>query len=340
MDPAASFRIGDREVGGDAPLLFIAEAGVGHFGDLELALELVDLAADAGADAFKTQLFDVEALIAARADDWRQRLRPRNLPLEEFRQLRQRCGERGLLFIATAHDASRLPWLEELDVDAVKVGSGERNNPDFLTALAGLGKPMIVSTGMHSDADVRQAVEACRAGGCRELALLHCVTSYPTPDTDMNLRAMAALAKITPVPIGWSDHTEDHLACHAATALGAKLVEKHITIRRDIPDAQDWKVSAGPEDLAQLIEDLRRIERMLGHAHKDPAPSEEAAVVWATKSLVAAADLPAGHLLGRADIVAKRPGDGVPPDRIGSVLGKRLKLPLAADDPIDPEHLG
>jgi len=327
----SSFEIGGRPVGPGHPVFFIAEAGVAHFGDMGLARELVDLAADAGADAFKTQFFDVEAMIAARAAEWRDRLRPRNLTLDQAHELRQRCADRGLLFMSTAHDATRLPWLAALDVPAVKVGSGERGNPAFLTQLARLGKPMIVSTGMYSRDDVLEALAACRAGGCDRVALLHCITAYPTPDEDVNLAAMDTLAALFDGPVGYSDHTPDHAAILAAVARGARIVEKHITIRFNVPNAQDWKVSAGPEDLPQLIAAVRRTELLVGRGGKGQAASEAAGVAWALKSLVAARDLGAGHVLGEADLAAKRPGDGIRPNRIGEVLGRRLRVPLAAD---------
>ncbi len=335
----SEFEIGGRTIGGAAPVLVIAEAGVAHFGDLELGEQLVDLAADAGADVFKTQFFDVEAMIAESAAEWRDRLRPRNLSLDEFRGLKQRCDDRGLLFMATAHDETRIPWLQDLDVPAIKVGSGERNNPEFLKKLAGLGKPVVVSTGMYSDADVAEALDALSAAGCREAALLHCVTAYPTPDGDVNLRAMDRLAAVFPGPVGYSDHTPDHLAVLSAVARGAKIIEKHITILRDVPNAQDWKVSAGPEDLADLITAIRRIEVQLGHGRKEMSASERAGEAWAVKSMVAVRDLPAGHVLTERDLTAKRPGGGVPPSRAGELLGRRLVTAVAADEAIDPSRL-
>ena len=327
-----SFQIGGREVGPDAPCLFIAEAGVSHFGDMGLARELVDLAAEAGADVFKTQFFDVDVLIAARAGEWRDRLRPRNLTLDDAIELKSRCHSKNLLFMSTAHDASRIEWLRRLNVPAIKVGSGERNNPDFLRALAALRKPMIVSTGMYGEADVKEAVKACRSGGCTEIALLHCVTSYPAPEADVNLKAMNRLAEIFPGPVGYSDHTEDFLAVYAAVARGARVIEKHITILRDVPNAHDWKVSAGPENLKELVSNIRRIEVMLGHGRKEPAPSEVPGINWATKSLVAARDLPAGHALTTQDLIAKRPGDGIPPNQLAKILGRRLARPISADE--------
>lgn len=335
----SQFMIGSRWVGEGAPVFVIAEAGVGHFGDMRLARQLVQLAAEAKADAFKTQIFDVEAMIANHATEWRERMRPRNLTFNQARELKIMCEELGMVFMATAHDETRITWLEELDVPAVKVGSGERNNPGFLTRLAALGKPMIVSTGMYRERDVEEAVEACVAGGCDRLALLHCVTSYPTPPGEVNLRAMDRLREIFPGPVGYSDHTADGLAVLAAVARGARLVEKHITILRDVPNAQDWKVSAGPENFAALVSDIRRVESLLGHGRKEPASCEAAGMAWALKSLVAVRNLPAGHVLTVADLVAKRPGSGIAPSELPRVLGRTLSEPLRADEALALEKL-
>ena len=323
-------------VGANAPVLIIAEAGVSHFGDMKLAFDLVDLAAEAGADVFKTQFYDVECLYAERAREWRDRLRPRNLTLDQAKQLSDRCRQRGILFMSTAHDESRVAWLAELDVPAIKVGSGERNNPAFLEKLARLGRPMIVSTGMYGQADVHEALAACASGGCRDVALLHCVTSYPAPNDQVNLAAMERLREAFDGPVGYSDHTDGFLAPYAAVARGAKVIEEHITILRDVPNAQDWKVSAGPENFKRFVAELRQIEAMIGGGEKGPAPCELPAMKWALKSLVATRDLAAGHRLAPADLIAKRPGDGVPPNKIDKLVGRVLVKPVSADAPILP----
>jgi len=328
------FRVGAREVGDGAPVLIIAEAGVSHFGDMKLAFDLVDLAAESGADVFKTQFFDVEHLYAERAQEWRDRLRPRNLGLDQARELADRCRKRGIMFMSTAHDESRIPWLVELEVPAIKVGSGERNNPAFLEKLARMGRPMIVSTGMYDNDDVREALAACARGGCRDVALLHCVTSYPTPNNEVNLAAMERLREAFDGPVGYSDHTEGFLASYAAVARGAKVIEKHITILRDVPNAQDWKVSAGPENFKRFVGELRQVEAMIGDGKKGPAPCEMLAMKWALKSMVAARDLTAGHCLAPDDLVAKRPGDGVPPNQVDRLLGQVLVKPVRADAPV------
>jgi N,N'-diacetyllegionaminate synthase len=328
---ARTFRIADKEVGAGLPLLIIAEAGVAHFGDMAMARDLVDLAADGGADVFKTQFFDVDELFAAGAAEWRDRLRPRNLTLDNAHELKERCAAKGLLFMSTAHDESRIPWLEALDVPAIKIGSGERNNTPFLARLAALGKPMILSTGMYDEDDVEEALEVVSAAGCRELALLHCVTSYPTPPAQVNLAAMDRLAELFPGPVGYSDHTADFLAVYGAVARGARIIEKHITILRDVPNAQDWKVSAGPDNFAQLVADIRRMETMIGQKTKNPAACEQAGISWATKSLVAARELTPGHVLTASDLISKRPGGGITPNYLSEVVGRRLKNRLVVD---------
>jgi sialic acid synthase SpsE len=334
-----SFRIGDRAVGGESPALIIAEAGVAHFGDMTLALELVAMAAEAKADVFKTQFFDVEQLYAARASDWRERLRPRNMTLDEAQRVKEACVARGLMFMSTAHDSSRIPWLVELDVPAIKVGSGERNNSPFIETLARLGRPMVISTGMYTTVDVREALAACGRAGCRDVALLHCVTSYPAPESQVNLAAMDTLRDGFDGPVGYSDHTADFLAVFAAVARGAKVIEKHITILRDVPNAQDWKVSAGPDNFAKFVADIRRVESMIGDGVKEPAPCELGAISWALKSMVAVRDLPAGHRLSADDLVAKRPGDGVPPNKADLLIGGVLLRPIGADALVLPEDV-
>ena len=310
-----------------------------HFGDFDLAVQLAELAIRGGADAFKLQAFDVDKMISAHAPEWRERLRPRNLDLAQMAKLRDLCVGKGVDFILTIHDESRLNWLVELDVAAVKIGSGERNNPEFVKKLAALGKPIILSTGMYSEGDVSEALQAVHVAGCSRLALLHCNTSYPTPDEDVNLLAMEHLKRLFSGPVGYSDHTPDSLAAVAAAALGASVIEKHITILRDVPNAQDWKVSAGPDDFPEFVSSIRRAWSLRGHGHKQSSPSESPGQLWALKSLVAACDLPAGTILGPEHLDTKRPANGIPPNRMAEVIGKRTLVDLRTDEPIKWENI-
>lgn len=329
-----TFAVGPRALGEGQRCFVIAEAGVAHFGDVDMANQLLDLAIEAGADAFKLQVFDVDRLFTRDLGEWKDRLRPRVLEYTDIAALRQRCAAAGLAFMLTTHDESRIPWLASLDVDAVKVGSGERNNLRFLQQLAALDKPMIVSTGLHAEADVAQMIDTIAAAGCHRLAVLHCVSSYPIPPQQVNLRAMDRLRALFPGPVGYSDHTEDDLAICAAVARGAQVIERHITILRNVPNAQDWKVSSGPEDFPQLVEKIRRIEAQLGHGRIEVAEAAQAATHWALKSLVAATGLAAGTTLAAEHLVAKRPGGGIPPDRLEELLGRQLAQDVAEDTAI------
>jgi len=334
-----SFSIGGRSIGGGAPVFFIAEAGVAHFGDLDKAIKLVDLAADAGADAFKTQAFSAERLIAKSLPDWRRRLGSREVGFEFIAAMKERCDERGILFLCTPHDESALPWLDELEVPAFKIGSGERGNLPYLEEIAARGKPVVLSTGMYSLDDVHAALGALSAGGARDVAVLHCVTSYPTPYPQVNLRAMESIRSVFEGPVGYSDHTDSDHAMLAAVAMGAEVIEKHICLDFDVPDAQDWKVSAGPHNLAEYISRIREVEAALGDGVKHIQPCEEAATEWAVKSLVAAHALEAGTPLDSAMLVAKRPGGGISPARIGEVLGRTTVRDIEADAILSWEDL-
>lgn len=326
--------IAGTAIGIGAPVYIIAEAGVAHFGDPGKAAALVDLAAEAGANAFKTQAYTTNVLISPRLPEWRERLRTKEVSFEFIARMKERCDRHGLTFMCTAHDRSVVPWLLELQVPAFKVGSGERGNLPFLRELAAHGKPMILSTGMYEEHHLREAISALSQAGLRQLALLHCVTSYPTPLDQVNLRAMDRMRDLFPGPIGYSDHTSDHRAVLAAVARGASIIEKHITLDFDVPNAQDWKVSCGPDDLATFVKAIREVEVMLGRPDVTVQECEQPALNWALKSLVATRPLPAGTVIESSHLDAMRPGDGLPPAMLQSVLGRRLKHSLGEGDPV------
>ena len=320
----SSFQVGHKLIGRGHPCLIIAEAGVSHFGDFQKAIELVNLACAAKADVFKIQIFNVDELFADIASDWKDRLRPRNLSFEETKELKNYAESKGLIFVATAHDESRIEWLKKLDVAAIKIGSGERNNPSFIRKLAQLGKPMILSTGMYDLSDIEEAKSACADAGCSELAILHCVTSYPTPDESINLASIDALKKVFCGPIGYSDHSKDGLPILGGVAMGASIIERHITIEKNIPNAQDWKVSSDWDDFHVLIKNIRRIEKMIGKEEISIQAIEEEGLSWALKSLFLKKDLNAGHVLESNDFIAQRPGGGIKPSELDKIIGKKL----------------
>jgi N,N'-diacetyllegionaminate synthase len=336
---ARQFTVADRTIGPDSPVYVIAEAGGAHVGSEDKALRLVDLAFDAGADAVKFQVFDVNALISKELPDWRERLAPRQLPYEAFVRIQAYCRHKGITFFATAHDEPSLEFLSSLDVPVYKVGSGEVGNWPFLQRVASQGKPLIFSTGMYRPEQVRQALDAVAAAGNDQVAVLHCVTRYPTPPEEASLGNIGLIRERYQVITGYSDHTRGFHFPLAAVALGARIIEKHITLDYDVPNAQDWKVSCGPSDLGLFISQLRELEAGLAVRDTGPTAGERESLVWAGKSVVPARDLPAGVALVAGDLTSKRPGTGISPSRLPELVGKVPKVALEKDRVLQWEDL-
>ena len=333
------FEIDGKPVGQDAPVYVIAEAGVSHFGSEEKAYRLVDLAVEAKADAVKFQVFDVDQMISRELPDWKDRMSSRTLPYAAFARIQGYCRERGITFFATAHDEPSLEFLASLDVPAHKIGSGEVGNWPYLKKVAALERPMIFSTGMYRIDQVTAALDAIAETGAHDVAVLHCVTLYPTPPDNAALGSIGLLRERCDAVVGYSDHTRGFHIPLAAVALGARIIEKHITLDYDVPNAQDWKVSCGPGDLARFISELRDVEAALGVRPEAPEGAQAESLVWASKSLVAARDLAKGHALREADVTSKRPGTGISPADLPRVIGRRLSSALPADSILTWQHL-
>lgn len=320
-------------------VFIIAEAGVNHNGDLHLARQLIDAAQAARADAVKFQLFHTEDLVTITAPkaayqtadlsdpssqyDMLKRL---ELSHQDCLALKKYCDQREIRFLATPFDTRSVDFLEPL-VDRYKVASGDCSNLPLLHHIAQKQKPVILSTGMCTLNEVRSAVEVLE--GC-PITLLHCTTSYPCPPEAVNLRAMTTLAREFGLPIGYSDHTEGIAVSIAATALGATVIEKHLTLDRNLP-GPDHKASLEPTELKRMIQEIRRTEVALGNGVKSPQPSELEIQKQARRSLVFARNLKAGYILQEQDIATKRPGTGIPPSEIEKVIGKKLRTAVSRD---------
>lgn len=345
-------RLGDRECSDDAPTLVIAEAGVNHDGDPEVAHALVAAAAEAGADVVKFQAFRAEDLVAADAPRaaYQERNDPEGgatqaamlarleLDAAVFAALAGTCRDLGILFMATPFDASSAAMLVALDVPAIKVSSGDLTHLPFLAELAGFRRPLLVSTGMATMAEVDEAVATIRDAGDPPLALLHCVSDYPARVADANLRAIPALRARFGVPVGWSDHTEGVETALAAVALGARIVEKHLTLdrRRAGPD---HAASLEPDAFAAMVRGIRAVESALGDGVKAPRPAEAAIARVARRSIVTARPVAAGERLDAEAIAFRRPGTGLPPGLSAEVIGRVARTDLPAGAVIAPEHL-
>jgi N-acetylneuraminate synthase/N,N'-diacetyllegionaminate synthase len=332
---------------GSTSTFVIAEGGVNHDGDVEIAHRLVDAAADTGASAVKFQTFDPQALVSSEAPTaayqrtagegatQRDMLARLALPSDAWAGLQEHATDRGLVFLSTPFDDASANLLDRLDVPAFKVGSGELTNIPFLERLARRGRPMLVSTGMADMLEVATAVDAIAAAGDPPLALLHCVSAYPADADDANLNAIATLRSAFGVPTGWSDHTSGMELPVAAVALGAAIVEKHLTLDRGRA-GPDHQASIEPAGFAAMVAAIRTTERALGSGVKQPTAAERAIAAVARRSLHWAHALPAGTVAASDHFVALRPGTGISPASIGSLVGRRTARAAESGAIVDP----
>jgi N-acetylneuraminate synthase/N,N'-diacetyllegionaminate synthase len=239
----------------------------------------------------------------------------------------EHCKRKGIIFLSTPFDEISADLLDDLDLPAYKIPSGEITNLPFLEYVARKGKPMIISTGMSTLEEVHEALRIVQSTGNDEVVLLHCVTSYPAEPADVNLRAMATMTEMLSVPVGYSDHTLGREIPLAAVALGACVIEKHFTLNRDMP-GPDHQASMEPDELKSLVEGVRKVESAMGTGRKVPSTAEEANARVVRKSLVAARDIPEGSVITKDDLAAKRPGSGLSPTILPSLLGKEAKVAI------------
>ncbi len=328
----------------------IAEAGVNHNGSEELALRLAETAAQAGADAVKFQTFSAEKLVRRGAEkaeyqkretgdgDQHAMLKSLELSQSAHKKVFQRCGELGIEFMSTPFDEDAADFLVALGVKRLKVPSGEITNHPFLRHLAAKGLPLIVSTGMSSMPEIHEAVAviaaARQAAGFKEplqdvVTILHCTSNYPAACEDVNLRAMQTIAAETGLPVGYSDHTLGLAVTTGAVALGARVIEKHFTLDRTMA-GPDHKASLSPPELAALVRQIRDVEAALGSPVKQPAPSELPVRDVARRSVTTVADVPRGAALTRDHVSLLRPGTGIKPAELDTVIGKHARHDIPA----------
>ena len=321
----------------------IAEAGVNHNGSIDLAHKLVDVAKAAGADAVKFQTFDAATLVTEVADKAKyqkentasggtqlEMLRKLELSSAQFRELFDHCKEIGIDFMSTPFDEASADFLAEMGMTIFKIPSGEVTNPLLLKHVAKLGGHVILSTGMCNLAEVERAVHWITGVNDRELWILHCVSAYPAPLEEVNLRAMASMEHAFGCPVGLSDHTQGTDIPIAAAALGAVCIEKHYTLDRTMA-GPDHAASLEPDELESMMKAIRGVHLALGDGIKRRTASEEDTARVARRSIVLAGALAEGHILVEGDLRLKRPGTGLSPELLGIVLGMRLRRSLPAD---------
>ena len=331
----------------DKKVLIIAEAGVNHNGNLELAKKLALEAKRAGADIVKFQTAKLESLVSRKAamaeyqkqntgreESQKDMLAKLLLSFSDFVELQQYCQEIEIRFLSTPFDLESIDFLDELGCEVWKVPSGEITNLPYLEKIAQTHKPIILSTGMCTMTEVEACVSVLREHGAGEITLLHCTTQYPTPYEDVNLMAMLTLKEQFQCSVGYSDHTAGIEVPIAAVALGATVIEKHFTLDRNM-EGPDHKASLEPCELKAMVESIRHIEKSIGTGIKEPAPCELANRDVARKSIIAARDIKAGELFTEDNLTTKRPGSGISPMRWHEIIGTEATRDFSEDELIE-----
>jgi len=341
-----SFVIARRNVGGDAPCYVIAEAGANHNGDLAVARELIDVAADAGVDAVKFQVYSGSSLYSSKTQSFsyledgsgrstQQRLEEAALPRKWLPLLAEHCTSLGVAFLATPFDALAVEELAAVGVPAFKIASFELVDLALIRLAASQGRPLILSCGMACYGEIEDALKAAHEAGCNEVALLRCASLYPAPPSIVNLRAMATMRAAFGVPVGLSDHTEGIAVATGAAALEMGLLEKHFTLDRSM-EGPDHSFAIEPDELRALVRAVATVESSLGNGRLEGPSQEEAAEMYrlARRSVVAACAIPAGASIRLEQLTVKRPGYGVAPKHIDLLVGRTARVDIAEDEVI------
>lgn len=324
-------------------ILIIAEAGVNHNGDINLAHRLIDAAKNSGADIVKFQIGKPENVVSrfAKKAEYQKRntgyresqldmVRKITLSFDLFKELKKHCENVGIGFLSTPFDMESVDFLQKLGCDLWKIPSGEITNYPYLVRIAETGKNIILSTGMCRMDEIEASYRILREKGSGKISLLHCTTQYPAPFESVNLRAMLALKDKFQCPVGYSDHTVGSEISVAAAALGASILEKHFTLDRNM-EGPDHKASLEPDELAMMIAQVRNVEIALGDGEKRPANEELSNLAVVRKSIVARRDIRKGEIFSVENITTKRPGDGISPMRWNEILGMKAVKDFSED---------
>jgi len=344
-------RLGDRLLGEGEPTFIVAEIGVNHNGSVKTAKKLVDAAKEAGADAVKFQAFRAERLVtryARKAEYQKETTDPkksqydmlRKLELEdaEIEELHNYAEKRKITFLSSAFDLESVDLLDKLDVPAFKIASGEITNLPLLRHIARKKRPIILSTGLSTMQEIREALEIFTEKGIEDIILLHCITSYPAKTEEANLQVMDLLRQKFGFPVGFSDHTLGIVVPIAAVALGAVMIEKHFTLDRKLP-GPDQRASLEPDEFAQMVTAIKDVERALGNGVKKPTSEEEEIKKAARRSIVAKVKIRKGTVIRENMLDFKRPGTGLEPKNLHKIVGKRASKDIEADEMITFEKL-
>lgn len=350
MAPNEVVEIDGRPIGPDEPPYVVAEAGANHDGDLTQAKRLIDAAVEADADAVKFQTYTADRLVTRDATKyWGDRDTTQYetfsqldvLDDADYREMARYADAQGITFLSTPFDEHAVDLLADIDVPAYKIASGDLTHHPLLEYVADQGEPVILSTGMATLPEIREAVDVIEATGNDDIVLLHCITKYPTPVEHANLRMMETLMAEFEYPVGLSDHTIGTTVPTAAAALEAALLEKHFTFDRSLEKSPDHRLSANTEELAEIVDRTREAHAALGAAEKGPIDLEQEGLEKARRSLVTARDIRQGDRIHRDDLAVKRPGWGLAPKRLRAVDDEQwyATTDLSADTVLTDDHV-
>lgn len=339
-------QIGNRSVGKDRPCFIIAEAGVNHNGDVNLAKKLIDAAREAGADAVKFQTFRADSVVTRDAMKARyqeattgkeetqfEMIKKLEISPKDFEELSGYAQEKGIIFLSTPFDRESVDLLDKLKVPAFKVGSGEITNFPLLRHIARKGRPVLLSTGMSTLNEVAEALEVIHGEGMKEIIVFHCVSDYPARIESINLKALETLRRTFGLPVGLSDHSTSITVPVAAFALGACVIEKHFTLDKKLP-GPDHRASLEPAEFKEMVRAIRDIEKAMGDGIKKPTKEEAANIKVVRRSIIARVDIPSGTTITGDMLDIKRPADGIEPRHLDAVLGKKAKKDIASGSPL------
>ena len=341
-----SFKIGSHEIGNKNNCFIIAEAGVNHNGNLEMALELIRAAKRIGVDCIKFQTFKAESVITKNAPKAKyqlevtdakesqfQMLKKLELNEEDYIQILAECEKQKITFLSTPYNEEDADFLNGLNVPAFKIASGQIVELAFLEHVAKFGKPIIISTGMATLAEAYEAVQTIRGTGNDQIGILQCTTNYPSLNKDANINAMVTMGHSLEAVYGYSDHIEENYACYAAVSLGAKIIEKHFTLDRTLP-GPDHKASLNVDQFKQLIDGIRKTEIALGSPIKKPSQKEIENTEGMRRSIVLKNAISKGAIITGDNIAFKRPATGISPKRKEDIIGKKAAKDIDQDVPL------
>ncbi len=343
---STTVRIADFLIGQGHPSFIIAEIGINHNGDLDRAKQLITAARKAGANAVKFQSFkaekmcdmhlnekkDVEGITGGTKSSY-DMYKALEVTDEMHYELLKHAQAEGILFFSSVFDEQTADFLDALDVPAYKIASSDLTHLPLIEYVAKKGKPIIISTGLSTMADVRKAVEVCHSVGNDQVVLLHCVSSYPPLSSDVNLRAMNSMEDAFPHPVGYSDHCEGSLACVAAVAMGATVIEKHFTLDNEW-QGPDHRISLTAHQFGECVRMIREVESMQGNGIKIPAQSEREAIVPSRRSIRILGSVNAGDVITPDKIIMLKPEIGLPPEELSNVIGRKAKVNLGNHAPV------